>query len=211
MRRTAAAVAVLVALAVPARAQLDDRPRYVGQLLAAVQTMNQAARRSLVKELRIGARQKCRAAFSTPDVKCVLTVAQTICAARPSGQQARCRFVGDVAVTNFLAEKEWVDKNTRVNLMNNSDDFQAGMRKELRARYAGLVAGLTMMRGFTNDASMPSAIDRFCATRSKRRVLTWSRCVAAVVWYIATSPKPGAAAKAPANTPKQAPSNGRQP
>ena len=70
-----------------------------------------------------------------------------------------------------------------------SEDFQAGMRAELRARYAGLVAELSMFKGFATGTGLAGAIDRFCAARSRRRVLTWSRFVGAIVWYIATSPR----------------------
>ncbi len=183
-----------------ASANLSDRAGYIGTLLRAVEAMPQQQRTDLTRELRIGARGKCRAGFSTPDVRCVLEVARATCAAKQASARPACRLVADVAVANFLAEKQWIDKKTRVSIMNDSDDFQAGMRRELRARYAGLVAGLTMMRGFDRGAGLAASIDKYCVARAKRRVLTWSRCVAAIVWYIAAAP----ATKAPAN-------NGRQP
>jgi|GEM_PF-6219992 len=187
--RLAIAIAVLIPVAAGA-APVEHRDRYIGDVLGALRSMTPAARRDLARDVRIAARKQCRADSTTPDAMCVVAAVRKLCAARPEAARRSCALSADVIAINFLAEKEWVERKTRVRIMNTSDDFQAGMRAELRARYAGLVAELSMMRGFSTGATMAGDIDRFCVARARRRVLTWSRCVGAIVWYITEPASP---------------------
>jgi hypothetical protein len=161
-----------------------DRAAYVEELVRAVTVTGDAARErdAVVAAVRLGARTSCRSAYGKPTVRCLLAVARDVCKGKP----ATCLRVADVAVTNLLAEDEWVDTSTRVQIMNASDDYRAAMDRELEKRYAPLAAEMSLAPGFATGDQLGASIDRFCVAYTSKRRLAWQRCVAAMVWYAGT-------------------------
>jgi hypothetical protein len=109
---------------------------------------------------------------------------------------AACMAAADVIVTNLRAANSWVDQNTRAQLVRSSTDYHAALAVELRKRYAALAAELV-----TRDTTqIASSIDRLCATRDREvhacapgdaacvPSIPWTRCVAALVWFVGDSP-----------------------
>lgn len=192
MRR--ALLIVLVAAAAPHPATAGDavyardaRRAYIAQTLTDLRAMTAEARGSLEEALYLGARKTCRAAQGDAPLDCLVQMAGAVCAARPADQQAACRRVADVVVTNQRSETELVDEQTRIHLMNSSANYRVAMRQTLRKRYAELAAELVLERGAAgDDRALAADIDAFCADR--RRPLAWQRCVAALVWYAGTDP-----------------------
>ncbi|HUH00756.1 MAG TPA: hypothetical protein VML75_02100 [Kofleriaceae bacterium] len=159
----------------------EPRVAYLERALGVLEAMAPSEVTALEDALQAGARNQCKASYGQPPVSCLVQVARTYCEARPVAERAACHLVADLALTNQLGESELVDERTRIKLMNASGGFRAAMRAELRARYAGLTAEMTL----TATGSTPAArVDEFCS--GTRRTLTWQRCAAAIIWYIGT-------------------------
>jgi hypothetical protein len=139
-------------------------------------------------------------------VSCLIAAARTACDGAPDRQ--RCEAAADVAVTNLRGETTLVDEATRMRLVRGSADYRAALAAELHRRYAVLAAELVV--GNAGAGGMPAgaasagddarAIDELCARRDRVLhacqagdaacvpSLPWSRCVAALVWFVAGGP-----------------------
>jgi hypothetical protein len=195
--RRAALVLALIAGAAPVDAQPLPRVEHVERALAAVRALGPEGRDRLDRELYASTRTQCRADTGTPAASCVITAARAACAGDPD--RGRCEAAADVVVTNLRASTAWVDEPTRIRLVRGSADYRAALAAELHRRYAALAAELVLgpAAGGAGDAA---AIDQLCAQRDRAihacqpgdaacvPSLPWSRCVAALVWFVGGSP-----------------------
>ena len=101
----------------------------------------------------------------------------------------------------------WVDEATRFRLVRGSADYRAALAAELHRRHAALAAELVLSGtarsttpsgrpGDSATAGEAAAIDGLCVRRDRAihacppgdtacvPSLPWSRCVAALVWFI---------------------------
>jgi len=199
--RHAAALAILVA-SMPAVAEPLPRIAHVTRALDAVRGLGPAGRDRLDRELYTAARAKCRADAGPPAIACLIAAAREACAAEPD--RARCEAAADVVATNLRATNAWVDEPTRIRLVRGSTDYRTALAAELRRRYAALAGELhrryavlaseLVLAGAGDDEAQ--AIDALCAQRDRELhacqagdaacvpSLPWSRCVAALVWFI---------------------------
>ena len=178
--------AALLVLLVATTARADDRVASLSRALAAVHDLGPAGRDRLEHELRAAARARCRADSAPPTASCLVDAATASCAGAPA-----CEAAADVAITNARAEPDWIDDATRAHLVRSSADYRVALAAELHRRYAALAAELVLVGG--SDAA---AIDRLCRERDRRvhacadgeascvPSLPWSRCVAALVWFV---------------------------
>lgn len=195
--RRAALVLALVVGAAPVSAQPLPRVEHVTRALAAVRALGPEGRDRLDRELYAATRTQCRADTGTPAASCLIAAARAVCAGDPD--RGRCEAAADVAVTNLRAATAWVDEPTRIRLVRGSADYRAALAAELHRRHAALAAELVLgpAAGGAGDAA---AIDQLCAQRDRAihacqpgdaacvPSLPWSRCVAALVWFVGGSP-----------------------
>jgi hypothetical protein len=182
---------VLAALAGVAGAAPDPRGAYVARALAAVRGLGAAGRDQLDRELYASARTRCHADSGSPTSTCLIDAARALCAA--AADRPTCEAAADVLVVNLLSTDTFVDQVTRVRLVRGSTDYHAALAAELRRRYASLAAELALAGAGGDDAA---AIDRMCRERDRAvhacvagdtaciPSLPWSRCVAAVLWFV---------------------------
>jgi hypothetical protein len=183
------AIALLVAASSVAAAE-PPRVAYVARALAAVRELGAAGRASLDRALYDASRVRCHADAGPPSASCLVDAATAICAG-----DRRCEAAADIIVTNLRATNAWVDQATRFRLVRGSADYHAALAAELRRRFAALAAELALAGG--GDGA---AIDRLCVERDRAvhacrdgddacvPSVPWSRCVAALVWYVGSSP-----------------------
>lgn len=133
----------------------------------------------------VASRSRCRAAFGTPTVGCVIDAARDSCRGESESERAGCVSIADVAATNLLGETQLVGNRARFSLMNAGGDFREAMRGELRRRYALLAAEYAISSEFDPDAPR-AGLDAFCVEVGQTRDLPWQRCVAALAWYMGT-------------------------
>jgi hypothetical protein len=182
-------LAVVIVIAIVAgRAGADsfDRVGYVTRSLAAVQQLGAAGRDKLELDLYTAARTSCRAGSATPSIECLVEAATKRCKG-----DATCAAAADIVATNMRATNDWLDEPTRVRILRTSTDYRAALAAELRKRNAVLAAELAL-GGRADGAS----IDRFCRDRDRSvhvcevgdpscvPSVPWSRCVAALVWFV---------------------------
>jgi hypothetical protein len=165
-----------------------DRGGYVGRALAAVRALGAEGRIKLDRALYEASRQKCRADVETPKPECLIEASRAICAG-----DASCALVADVIATNLRGTNELLDEATRVRILRKSPDYRSGLTAELANRYAVLAAELVLAG---NRKEEGAAIDQLCVQRDREvraceagakacmPSLPWSRCVAALVWYV---------------------------
>lgn len=214
----AAAVAALaglaaLALAAPAAAEPRDarsplsigpRAAYVARALAAVRSLGPAGCTELDRALYEAARARCRADAGTPAASCLIAAARAACAG--AADRARCEAAADVSATNLRGQTALVDDATRFRLVRGSTDYRAALAAELHRRYAALAAELVLAgsaAGGDGAAAVEDsarAIDELCAHRDRALhacqagdaacvpSLPWSRCVAALVWFVGGGP-----------------------
>jgi hypothetical protein len=173
-------IAVMLA-SVPASAE-PDRVAYVTRALAAVRGLGSDGRERLDREMYAAARASCHT-----DTACLVAAATAIC-----GPDATCRAATDVIAVNLRAANDWVDEPTRVRLVRSSSDYRVALADELRRHFAALATELVLAGG-GDDAV---AIDRLCRERDAVvhacrpqdaacvPSVPWSRCVAALVWFV---------------------------
>jgi hypothetical protein len=184
---------LLIALATSSLASAaPDRVAYVGRTLAAVRALGAAGRDKLDRELYAAARTKCHADSATPTAPCLVEAARAVCAG-----DATCEAAADVITANLRSIDDFVDEQARVRLLRGATDYHAALLLELRKRYGTLAAELVLAGGAANE---PAAIDRMCSERDRAihacaagdaacvPSLPWSRCVAAVVWFVGGAP-----------------------
>ena len=169
---------LLIALAGTATA--GDRTSYIATALDAVHGLG-ARRAPLEADLY----QACRQAGACSDA-----IVEARC-----HDDAACTAAADIIVTNLRAANSWVDQSTRAQLVRSSTDYHTALSVELRKRYAALAAELVV--GANGSAA---SIDHLCATRDREvhackpgdiacvPSIPWTRCVAALVWFIGDSP-----------------------
>jgi hypothetical protein len=177
------ALAILLVLAHTAAA--DDRVAYVTRALAAVHALGPTGRDHIEQELYTAARTRCHA-----DIACLVAAATTLCHG-----DAACEAAADVAAVNTRATNDWVDETMRARLVRSSADYRAALAAELHHRFAALAAELVLAGG--RDAA---AIDHLCRERDRAihacrdddatcvPSVPWSRCAAALVWFVGSSP-----------------------
>jgi hypothetical protein len=192
----AAVIAALgAATAAPSAAEPAGHGGYVARALAAVRGLGPAGCEELDRALYSAARSQCHADTATPTVDCLIGAARAACAS--AADRARCAAAADVAITNLRAQAAFVDDATRIRLVRGSADYRAALAAELRRRYAVLASELVLAGATGDDAQ---AIDALCAQRDRTLhacqagdaacvpSLPWSRCVAALVWFVGGSP-----------------------
>lgn len=183
---------VLLVLAAPAAADVPrDRAAYVARTLAAVRALGPAGRDQLDRDIYTAARTRCHADIAPPTAPCLAEAARALCAGN-----ADCEAAADVVAANLLSVSDFIDDATRVRLVRGSTDYRAALAAALRKRYASLAAEVAIA-GPSGDGA---AIDRLCADRDRAihactpadagciPSLPWSRCVAAVVWFVGGTP-----------------------
>lgn len=199
------ALAGLAVAAVAARAAADPLPRtaYVARALAAVRSLGPAGCAELDRTLYDAARARCRADAGTPAASCLIDAARAACAG--AADRARCEAAADVIATNLRGQTALVDDATRFRLVRGSADYRAALAAELHRRYAVLAAELVLAGPATTSGSATTgddarAIDELCARRDRALhacqagdaacvpSLPWSRCVAALVWFVGGGP-----------------------
>jgi len=173
-RRIALAPVFAIAMTLGLRADADPLPRiaHLTEALAAVRALGPAGRAQLDRAIYAMARAQCHADTATP------------------------------AAT-------WVDEATRFRLVRGSTDYHAALAAELHRRYAALAAELVVgaepgpldprsadRGGAPGGAGDAAAIDQLCAHRDRAihacqpgdiacvPSLPWSRCVAALIWFV---------------------------
>jgi hypothetical protein len=187
-----------------------DRGAYVSRAVAALRAMTPQARTALDRELYETARTACHADAQPPTAACLIDVARKRC-----GGDASCAAAADVIVANMLSVDDFIDPVTRIRLVRGSADFHAALAAELRTRY-GVLAAELVLAGDAASGSAASggaasggaasggndgiAIDALCRERDRAvhacepgdatcvRSLPWSRCVAALAWYVGSTP-----------------------
>ena len=181
-------VLVLV-LVLGSRAHADDR---VARALAAVHELGPAGRAKLDADLYAAARSRCHADAGMPAGACLIEAARALCAG-----DARCTAAADVVASNLRSIEDFVDDATRARLVRGSTDYHAALAAELHKRYGVLATELALAPPAGDDAT---AIDRLCRERDRKLhacavgdaacvpSLPWSRCVAALVWYVGGTP-----------------------
>jgi hypothetical protein len=208
----AAAIAALaglaaMALAAPAAADpadgksplsIDPRAAYVARALAAVRSLGPAGCAELDRALYEAARARCRADAGTPAASCLIAAARAACAG--AADRARCEAAADVTATNLRGQTALVDDATRFRLVRGSTDYRAALAAELHRRYAALAAELVLAGSAAGGDGEARAIDELCAHRDRALhacqagdaacvpSLPWSRCVAALVWFVGGGP-----------------------
>lgn len=194
------AALVLSVVCAPLAAEPLPRTAHVRKALAAVRELGPAGRDALDRAIYTGARTRCRIDAGAPAASCLITVARAACAA--DANPARCTAAADVVVANLRASTALVDEATRMRLVRGSADYRGALARELRQRYAILAAELAL-RGAAGPGpgdDDAAAIDTLCSERDRAihtceagatacvASLPWSRCVAALVWFVGGSP-----------------------
>jgi len=168
---------VVVILLLATRLASADRTSYIATALDAVHALGAKLEPDLY--------QACRQANGCTDA-----IVETRCHG-----DAACTAAADIIVTNLRAAPSWVDQTTRAQLVRSATDYHAALSLELRKRYAALAAELVI--GANGTAA---SIDHLCATRDHDvhacttgdtacvPSIPWTRCVAALVWFIGDSP-----------------------
>jgi hypothetical protein len=184
-------VGSLVALCASASAA-PDHIAYIARAVAALRAMTPPARAAFDRELYEAARTTCHADASAPTNTCLVEVARKRC-----GADASCAAAADVVITNQLSVPDFIDDAARIRIVRGSTDFQAALAAKLRERYGVLATELVLSGSAIGDAGDGAAIDRLCRERDRSvhacepgdatcvGSLPWSRCVAALAWYVA--------------------------
>jgi hypothetical protein len=183
------------------------RAAHVARALTAVRGLGADGADELDRALYSAARSQCHADTARPTVTCLIEAARAVCAApgAAGGDRARCEAAADVAITNLRGQAALIDEATRIRLVRGSADYRAALAAELRRRYAVLAAELVLAGSAAALGSAASgdearAIDELCAHRDRALhaceaqdaacvpSLPWSRCVAALVWFVGGGP-----------------------
>jgi hypothetical protein len=175
----------LIVVVATSTASADDaRTSYIAGALGSVRALG-ANRAQLETDLYQACRQAGACTDAIVDERCHHDVA--------------CMAAADIILTNLRAANSWVDQNTRAQLVRSSTDYHAALLVELRKRYAALAAEL-VVEDSAGTAQLAGAIDRLCATRDREvhacnpgdaacvPSIPWTRCVAALVWFVGDNP-----------------------
>ena len=194
----AAALAVAWLAAAPARAEPLPHAAYVARALAAVRGLGPAGCEALDRAIYAAARSQCRADAGTLVVIFLIAAGRAACTA--AADRARCEAAADVIATNLRGQTALIDDATRMRLVRGSADYRAALTAELRRRYAVLAAELVLSGPGATPGAEARAIDELCLRRDRAvhaceagdkacvPSLPWSRCVAALVWFVGGGP-----------------------
>jgi hypothetical protein len=202
-RAMSLAIALSCVLTAASAAEPLPRRAHVARALAAVRALGPAGCEALDRALYAAARTRCHADTAQPGVSCLVAAARAACDGAPD--RKRCEAVADVAVTNLRAGTALIEEATRIRLARGSADYRAALAAELHRRYAVLAAELIVggagaASGPRGDGDDAGAIDEVCANRDRVLhacqpgdaacvpSLPWSRCVAALVWFVGGAP-----------------------
>jgi hypothetical protein len=201
VRRRVLWIAWLGAIAAGATAAAEPvaRAAYVARVLAAVRGLGPAGCDALDRTMYAAARGRCHADAGAPAARCLIDAARAACAG--DADRPRCEAAADVIATNLRGQAALVDEPTRIRLVRGSADYRAALAAELRRRYAVLAAELVLAGpGRARGGDDARAIDELCARRDRALhvcqpgaaacvpSLPWSRCVAALVWFVGGGP-----------------------
>jgi ElaB/YqjD/DUF883 family membrane-anchored ribosome-binding protein len=182
---------ILILLVATSTASADDaRTSYIARALDSVHALG-PKRAQLETDLYQACRQAGACTDAIVDERCHHDVA--------------CMAAADIILTNLRAANQWVDPNTRAQLVRSSTDYHAALLVELRKHYAALAAELVVEAKTTAESESASkskskSIDRLCATRDREvhacnpgdvacvPSIPWTRCVAALVWFVGDNP-----------------------
>jgi hypothetical protein len=185
--KTALVLAALVAIA-RAEPPKGERVAYIATVIDALRASDPAALVNATKYVDVVARNKCLASEQSLRINCLIAAAALGCPAGPDHD--RCTRVSDVIVTNRLSVDYFVPKDVRYDIMNKHKDYRSEVARELRRRYAMLVAELVMSRHFpgsrADSRALATGIDAYCAGAAGTRGLSWQYCVAAIAWFVGT-------------------------
>ena len=187
----------LVLLLVGAPSLHDDgstgaqRRRIVRDTIDALREMDFREREDTYNYIYAVERNQCQAPLRSLKIGCLLEAARRNCRQRKGAARHRCRLVSDAIVANRLSEARFVSRSVRYQIMKEHSDYRGKLLIELRRRYARLVTGLYLEApvpaGVPTEA-LADAIDAYClGVAGQRQRLSWSHCVAAIVWFIGTS------------------------
>ena len=180
----------LAGLATPATPH-DQRRRTIQATLEALARMDVRERDDTYNYLYAVERNQCQAPLRSLKIGCLLEAARRNCRQRRGPARRRCQLVSDAIVANRFSEPRFLPRSVRYRIMNEHRNYRAELLAELRRRYARLVTGLYLDASLAVEAStdvLAGAIDDYCLdVAGRRRRLSWSHCVAAVVWFIGTS------------------------
>jgi hypothetical protein len=177
---------VLSVCTVRAHAEPSPRAAYVSRALAAVRALG-AQCDVLDRQIYDAVRTSCH----TPSPTCAIEQARAACKG-----DAACQAAADVILANQRSVSDFIDDVHRMRLVQGSADYHAALAAELRKRYAILAAELVLAGDGRDEGA---AIDQMCRDRDRAihacedgapaciPSLPWSRCVAAVVWFVGGS------------------------
>ena len=188
--------AILIVAAIATAAAAAPRSAQVARALAAVRALGPDGRAALDRAVYQETRTRCHTDAGPATTRCSIDAARAACDG--AADRAACTAAADVIATDLRGANELVDDATRARLVRGSNDYHAALAAELMQRYALLAAELAVSdAGGTDDAA---AIDTFCASRDDQPhacepgdagcipALAWSRCAAALVWYVGSAP-----------------------
>ena len=162
-----------------------ERAVYAGRALAALRAMDRDRLDGIRRHLYDASRGPCASSFANLRLECLLRAARARCAREPAVRRVPCDLASDVIVTNRMSEGDFVSNRLRYELMKNNEDFTAALLRELASRYAVLTVEFTLSRHFVDPGDPAPGVARYCVEHADARDLSWQRCVAAIVWYIA--------------------------
>ncbi len=168
-----------------------QRRQTIQATLEALKSIDARERADTYNYLYAVERNQCQAPLRSLKIGCLLEAARRNCRQRRGPARRRCRLVSDVIVANRFSEPRFLPRSVRYRIMNEHRNYRTELLAELRRRYARLVTGLYLDASLAVGAPpevLAQAIDTYCLdVAGRRRRLSWSHCVAAVVWFIGTS------------------------
>ena len=163
----------------------------IERTLVALRSMGIREREDTYNYIYAVERNQCQAPLRSLKIGCLLEAARRNCRQRRGEARRRCRLVSDTIVANRFSESRFLSRATRYQIIKAHRDYRAQLLAALRKRYAQLVTDLYLKAPVSVDASaavLAAAVDGYCLdVAGQRRRLSWSHCVAAVVWFIGTS------------------------
>jgi hypothetical protein len=186
-----------------------DRVSQLAQALDAIHALGATGRDRLERDMYAAARTRCHAEVAPPAPACLADAAAALCRGDTS-----CEAAADVVATNTRAADDWIDQATRARLVRGAADYRVALFAELHHRFAALAAELALTGGHdaaagaspgsagarSTPAGSAESIDRLCRERDRTvhacqdgdascvPSVPWSRCVAALVWFVGSSP-----------------------
>ncbi len=196
-------------------ASFGERAAFIEKAIAAIAQTDVAVLTRLRSGLLSHITTRCQGIKPRLVVRCIIEAASVLCptsssmsgasetrsgtseVAKTIGHTlapARCKAIVDIAATNFLGESSFVSAAERTRLVETADHFRVALDRELTRRYAQLALAMMAAVPFPLLAESPSSlaisIDGFCVGRARQATLSYQRCSAALVWFIAHADLP---------------------